>query len=170
MSNNEVCPIDHTWDFDPITGEVRERVVLGSRYIQPLVLDEITSKATYDKAVKEVLAGRKYRLWVSPFLLDIIIDKELEPREIGLFCFLGQNIAYNNLVYISTKEIISEMGYKRETVSRGLSVLESKFLIRKLDKKLEGKDDRMYQINPLYFFLGYYPNRDKVIGEWMMGK
>ena len=154
--------------YDPVTGElIFERVELSSRYVKPLEIELITSREEYDRQIKAVLARRQYKLWVSQFLLDIIVDRQVSSPALGLYCFLGQSIGYGTYVYLSTKEMVQGSGYVRQTVYKSLQELEDKYLIRKIPNKLKEREDRFYFVNPLYFYLGYYPNRENALKEWM---
>lgn len=170
MDDYELSANGDTYLVDPLTGEIFTATHSKDPwYSKPIDISAIGSRLQYEEAIKECVGRRKYKLWVSPFLLDIVIDKQLSPSALGLFCYLGQNIGYNNMVYLTTKQIVEDTGYSRQTVSTSLSEIENNHLIRKVDNKLEGRDDRFYLVNPLYFYLGYYPNRDRIIKEWLVG-
>jgi hypothetical protein len=157
--------------FNEETGEIFEEGVplVAGRYLQPLDISGVRNKETFDVAIKATVGRRNYKLWVSPFILDIIVERELSAPALGLLCFLGQNISYHTYVYLSTKEIVEGSKYVRQTVVSSLSELLEKHLVRKMSNKLEDKGDRFLALNPLYFYLGYYPNRDNVLKDWVGG-
>lgn len=156
--------------YDVNTGEVLEdEVILGRGYVKPFDISVIHCKEDFDKSVVEVLARRKFKLWVSPLLLDVIIERKLSSPALGIYCFLGQSIGYSTYVYLTIKEMSEGSGYVRQTVYKTLDELEEAGLIRKVGNKLKNREDRFYAINPLYFYLGYYPNRENALKDWMMG-
>jgi len=112
---------------------------------------------------------RKFRLWVSPMLLDIVIEKQISIPAISILCLLGQKIGYNNMVYTTAKDISEGSGYVRQTVSSALVELGQAGFVKEVDNKLKEKDSRFLLVNPLYFFLGFYPHRDTLIKDWMLG-
>ncbi len=175
-SGNHVSSLVYTSDIpddhivDMATGEL---IYVGSGadlvYSQPIDIPSITSREVYDEIVKEKTRNKRYRLLVSRVLLDVIIDKQLSIGALSVFCFLGQSIGYNNMVYTSVKEIQKGTSYSRDWVYVALEELQRAGLIREVSHKLRGKADRMFLINPVYFFLGYYPYKENLIKDWMMG-
>ena len=162
--------------FDKETGEILEGVwensvqeVLPVRYIKPFIIADVTNKEVFDERVKDTTARRKFRLWVSSLIPDLIVDKELSIAELGVFCYLATNIGYGYHVYTSIKDLVDGTGYVRQTVYKALDRLEEGGFIRRCSNKLTAKEDRMYMVNPLYFYLGYYPNRDNALKDWMLG-
>lgn len=169
MGNNEVSPFDDRWVIDTETGEIVEKVGRDIFYLPPIDLSIITSKRIFDEVVSQRLSRKRYRLWVSPLLLDVVIERNVSIPALSILCYLGQKIGYNNMVYTTFKEIQEGSGYVRQTVSYAISELKSRNLLREVSNKLEERDSRFFLINPLYFFLGYYPNRDNLIKDWMLG-
>ena len=162
--------------FNKETGEILEgswensvQEVLPARYIKPFIISDVTNKEVFEERVKDTTARRKFRLWVSSLIPDLIVDKELSIAELGVFCYLATNIGYGYHVYTSIKDLVEGTGYVRQTVYKALDRLEEGGFIRKCSNKLTAKEDRMYMVNPLYFYLGYYPNRDNALKDWMLG-
>lgn len=169
MSDNEVSSNGDRWVVDLDTGETYEegkgREVY---YLPPLELSAITSREVYDSVVRA--RYKKFmKLKISPILLDIIVERGLSIPAMSVLCLLGQKIGYNNMVYTSVKELVEGSGYIRQTVSAALGELKDGGMVREVDNKLKEKESRFLLVNPLYFFLGYYPNRDKLLNEWMLG-
>ena len=128
--------------------------------------EAVFSKKDFSRVVSKRRGKRRFQLSVGSDILDLQLSGELPLSVFNLFCFLGKNVAYDNLVYLTTKEIQEGTGYVRQTVSDGLKTLETKALIRKVKSKVK-RGDRYYRINPRYFFKGYYPRRTEVIKEWV---
>lgn len=150
---------------DTSTGEL---IYKGDEsYSVPVDISTITNKGKFDQMVKDKLAGRKYRLVVSHVLLDLIVDKSLSIGALSVFCYLGQNIGYNNMTYTSIKSIQEGTSYGRDWVYMAIDELKTKGLLREVEHKLEGRADRMFLVNPVYFFLGYYPHKDNLIRDWI---
>lgn len=169
MGNNELSSNGDTWLIDYSTGELYEGRGENVSYVQPIDLKAITSLAYFEAVVKERLSRRRYRLWVSPMLLDMVVERQISIPSLSILCLLGQQIGYNNMVYTTSKKISEGSGYVRQTVSSAIVELKSKGLLRESENKLEERDSRFFLVNPLYFFLGYYPNRDNLIKNWIMG-
>lgn len=168
MSNNELSSNGDTWEVDSLTGELLQRE--EELYINPIDVYSIVNRTMYSKLVIEHTGKRKYRLSVSPLLLDLVVDKGLTIPSLSIFCLLGQKVSYRNIIYTTTRELIEGSGYSRQTVSNSLSELSINGFIRECRNSLEGRDDRLILISPLYFFLGYYPHRDNLIKDWYSPK
>lgn len=166
--DNEVSSFGDRWAVDPETGELYEVGERGSYYLPPLDISAITSKEIYDSVVK-ARVKRFMKLKISPILLDVIVDRGLSIPAMSVLCLLGQKIGYNNMVYTSIKELVEGSGYIRQTVSGAIMELKEVGMVREVNNKLKEKESRFFLVNPLYFFLGYYPNRDKLLNEWMLG-
>jgi len=178
MSDNEVSAFADTclingYLIDKQTGEI---VAEGGRYahqdisyLQPLDISSITSRGVYEEVVKARIK-KWYKLWVSPMLLDIVIERGTSIPALSTLCLLGQKIGYNNMVYTSIKELATDSGYSRQTVTGAVVELKQKGFVREVENRLEEKESRFLLINPLYFFLGYYPHRENLLKDWMMGK
>lgn len=174
---------DDTWAFysrvqmnaregyfvDVDTGEILSAGQSGSGYIKPIDISAIVAKDIYEEVVRSRVGKRRYKLWISPLLLDVVIDKALTIPALSVLCFLGQKIGYNNMVYITLREIGEGSGYGRQAVSKALTELRRKGFLREVGNKLEERDSRFFLVNPLYFFLGYYPVRDLLLKDWVMG-
>ena len=143
--------------------EVRFR---GREPSPPIDISTIRSKEIFDEVVSGKIGKRKYRLWVSPLLLEMVIDKDIYISSLSVFCYLGQNIGYSNMVYLRTKDIVDQCRYTRQTISLAIEDLKVRGLIKEVVQKLEGRDDRFFLIYPLYFFLGYFPMRDVLLRDW----
>ena len=166
--DNEVSSNGDRWVVDPETGELYEVESNNTYYLPPLDISSITSREVYDPVVKARL--KKFmKLKISPILLDVIVDRGLSIPAMSILCLLGQKIGYNNMVYTSVKELVDGSGYIRQTVSNAIGELKDNGMLREVDNKLKEKESRFFLVNPLYFFLGYYPNRDKLLNEWMLG-
>jgi DNA-binding transcriptional ArsR family regulator len=168
MNDNDVSSNGDRWYVDTHTGEIREWVGEAT-YLLPIDISKIDSRQVYDSLVKERVGKRKFRLWVSPMLLDIVIEKQISIPAISILCLLGQKIGYNNMVYTTAKDISEGSGYVRQTVSSALGELGQAGFVKEVDNKLKEKDSRFLLVNPLYFFLGFYPHRDTLIKDWMLG-
>lgn len=170
LDDNEVSPFDDRWYINKDTGEITEKIASDIMYLPPIDISTITSRDVYDRLVAGRTSRRKYRLWVSPLLLDIVIERGMSIPALSILCYLGRNVGYNNMVYVTMKEIQEGSGYVRQTISTALTELKGRGFIREVSNKLEEKDSRFLLISPLYFFLGYYPNRDTLLRDWMLGK
>jgi DNA-binding MarR family transcriptional regulator len=166
--DNEVSSNGDRWVVDPETGELYEVESSSTYYLPPLDISSITSRELYDSIVK-VRLKKFMKLKISPILLDVIVDRGLSIPAMSVLCLLGQKIGYNNMVYTSVKELVDGSGYIRQTVSNAIGELKDNGMLREVDNKLKEKESRLFLVNPLYFFLGYYPNRDKLLNEWMLG-
>lgn len=154
---------------DPLTGELLSKMgtTLGSNYIIPMEVDKITCKEDYELQVKGVVANRRLKLWVSPFLLDVIVERQVSSPALGIYCLLGQSIGYSTYVYLTTKEMVESSGYVRQTIYKALDELIAKGFVFAMPNKLKEREDRFLMLNPLYFYVGYYPNRENALKEWM---
>lgn len=159
--------------FDKETGEILENGGYSDhnkvKYLKPFILDGVNNKEVFLERVNDTVGRRKFRLWVSPLLPDLIVDKELSIAALGVFCYLATNIGYGTTVYVSIREVVEGSGYVRQTVYKALEELENGGYLRKTDNKLSLKEDRMYTMNPLYFYKGYYPHRENALKSWVMG-
>ena len=171
MTTNEVSSNGDITNYavDYTTGEVYEVRSVDITYLQPIDISAIGSKIRFDEIVRERISRRRYRLWVSPMLLDMVVEKQISIPSLSVLCLLGQKIGYNNMVYTTFKDICIGSGYVRQTVSGAIAELKEKGLLRECSHKLEERDSRFFLVNPLYFFLGYYPHRDNLIKDWIMG-
>ena len=157
-----------TMNVNMDTGELVESYE-DTHYLVPIDISGIGSKEQYDSLITEHIGKKKYRLVISPVLLDLVVDKVIPMSTLCIFCLLGQKVGYRNMVYTNTKELIEGSGYGRTHISRALSELSINGFIRECDNKLKEKGDRLILVSPLYFFLGYYPHRDGVIKDWYKG-
>lgn len=163
-----MSPFDDRWFVNKETGEISEKIGSDVYYLPPIDLSAITSRSIYDKLIASRTSRRKYRLWVSPLLLDIVIERGMSIPALSVLCYLGRSVGYNNMVYLTMKEIQEGSGYVRQTVSSALSELKAKKYVREVGNKLEERDSRFFLISPLYFFFGYYSNRDILLRDWML--
>lgn len=168
VDDNEVSSNGDRWAVDPETGELYEVEANSSYYLPPLDISTIVSREVYDSVVK-ARVKRFMKLKISPILLDVIVDRGLSIPAMSVLCLLGQKIGYNNMVYTSVKELVDGSGYIRQTVSSAIVELKDSGMVREVSNKLKERESRFFLVNPLYFFLGYYPNRDKLLNEWMLG-
>ena len=157
--------------MDDSTGEIVEYVsskglVREIAYPPPIDISTLNSRDIFDTIVKQKIGKKRYQLWVGSGLLDLVVGKEYHPSVFGLFCYLGQSIKYNNMVYTDSKEMSEGTGYNRDTVRKAVVQLVKAGLIRQVDNELENVVDRLFLINPRYFFLGYYPYRSVLIKDW----
>jgi hypothetical protein len=169
MENNEVSANGDRWIVDYNTGEAFLVTAENVSYLAPLDIKTIVSQETFNQVVKERMYRKRYRLWVSPMLLDMVIERQISIPSLSILCLLGQQIGYNNMVYTSIKKLSEGSGYVRQTVSSAVVELKSHGLLREPENKLEERESRFFLVNPLYFFLGYYPHRDNLIKDWIMG-
>lgn len=167
LSSNGDTTSNYAVDYS--TGEIYEVRAVDISYLQPIDISAIGSKGIFENIVKERLSRKRYRLWVSPMLLDMVVEKQISIPSLSVLCLLGQKIGYNNMVYTTFKDICLGSGYVRQTVSNAITELKEKGLLRECSHKLEERDSRFFLVNPLYFFLGYYPHRDNLIKDWMLG-
>jgi DNA-binding transcriptional ArsR family regulator len=160
------------WVVNEYTGEIFERGDFEKeiRYSQPIELDKIVSREVYDGIVADKTSRKRYKLWVSGFVLDIVAEKVLSGKALCLLCVLGREIGYNNMVYCTLAEMILKTGYVRQTVGEALAELKNLGFVKEVKNKFKGRDDRLFLINPLYFFLGYYPHKDKLVKDWYSSK
>lgn len=165
MKEDEVSPFDDTWQIDPLTGEILSDVK-HQEYLVPIDVKLILSREDYDREVR-LRRKRWMKLWISPLLLDVIIERHLTIPAISVMCVLGQKVGYQTMVYTNLKDLVKESGHVRQTVSNALTELKDNGFIREVGNKLKEKDSRFLLLNPLYFFVGYYPSRDKLIREWV---
>jgi DNA-binding transcriptional ArsR family regulator len=171
MEENEVSANGDTWYVDKVTGEIyQRRSHVDISYLAPVDIHNIKSRDVYNRVVVERTNNKRYRLWVCPLLLDMVIERNVSIPALSILCLLGRKVGYNNMVYTTTKELCEDGRYSRQTVSTALSELREGGFIREPNSKLEGKDDRFILISPLYFFLGYYPYRDVLLRDWMLSK
>jgi hypothetical protein len=155
---------------DIYTGELVSGKELNDRgYAVPVVVSEITSREKYKQVVEDRLKINRYRLQVSHVLLDLVTERQLSIPALSVFCYLGQNIGYNNMVFTTIKDIQEGSGYTRQCVSDAIQELKKNDLVREVEHKLENKADRFFLISPVFFFLGYYPYRDNLIRSWIKG-
>jgi DNA-binding MarR family transcriptional regulator len=172
VSDNEVSSNGYTYQMteyvvDKNTGEILE-VVKDIPYQQPIDISSIVSREIFEGVVN--LRRKKwYKLWISPLVLDIVIDRGISIPALSVLCLLGQRIGYNNMVYTTSKDLMVGSGYGRQAVSGAISELKQSGYIREVDNKLQERDSRFFLVNPLYFFLGYFPHRDNLIKDWMRG-
>lgn len=157
--------------MDKNTGEIVDYVISKGitrdiSYPPPIDISLLNSRDIFEKITDQKIGKKRYQLWVGNMLLDLVVDKKYHPSVFGMFCYLGQNVKYNNLIYTSTKEMSVGAGYNRDTVSKAVKKLKEEGLLREVDNKLEHPTDRLFMINPLYFFLGYYPYRSVLIKDW----
>jgi DNA-binding MarR family transcriptional regulator len=169
MSNNDLSSNGDTWVLDPYTGELLQRGSIEPSYLPPLDISSIVSQEVFNEVVKD--RKKKWmKLWVSQLVLDIVVERNLTIPALSVLCLLGQKIGYNNMVYTNIKSLAADSGYVRQTVSNSITELKDKGFIREPNNKLNERDSRFFLVNPLYFHLGYYYNRDNIIREWIMGK
>ena len=177
MSENEMLSgvniTENSCGIDMETGEyfgeeysVGDVSFRGRAPSPPIDISSIRSREVFNEMIGGKIGKRKYRLWVSPLLLEMVIDKDIYISSLSVFCYLGQNIGYSNMVYIKTKDIVDQCSYTRQTVSLAIEDLKVRGLIKEVVQKLEGRDDRLFLIYPLYFFLGYFPMRDVLLRDW----
>lgn len=157
--------------MDNSTGEivdyvVSKGVVRDISYPPPIDISTINSKEIFDHIIKQRVGKKRYQLWVGSVLLDLVVGKQYHPSVFGMFCYLGQSIKYNNMVYTNTKEMGEGAGYNRDTVRRVISQLIAGGLIKDVGNKLENPIERLFLVNPRYFFLGYYPYRNVLVKDW----
>lgn len=171
MNTNEVSSNGDSTNYavDYHTGEIFEVRGMDGTFLQPIDIANMGSKEVFEKTVKDRLSRKRYRLWVSPMLLDMVVERQVSIPSLSVLCLLGQKIGYNNMVYTTFKDICTGSGYVRQTVSNAITELKEKGLLRECSHKLEERDSRFFLVNPLYFFLGYYPHRDNLIKDWIMG-
>jgi|GEM_PF-4988684 len=160
--------------LDEETGELIDRVAYTSitrdvEYSEPLDIMSITNKVKFNQAVAYKIGKRRYNLWVGGSLLDLAIDRQVHPSELCIFFYLGREVGYNNLVYTSIGDILKGTGCGRTTVYSALQSLKDSGLIREVGIELDKDGDRMFAINPRYFFLGYYPYRQELVKDWYKG-
>lgn len=166
MNEKQVSSNGDRWVVDEYTGELYEYREVIPQYQQPIDISTITSLEAYQELLTQKIGGRKFKLQVSPLLLDVVVDKVLTIPAISLFCLLGQKIGYNTIVYTSVGGLVKETGYVRQTVSLALSELKDKGFVKEPDVRLNRKGDRLLLVSPLYFFLGHFYNRDNCIKDW----
>lgn len=170
MNINHLSGIADTWQIDTETGEVMGMGISGAnteRYSPPIVISSIKSRGVYEEIIREKTSRRKYVLRISPLLLDVIIAKEVSIPAISVLCSLGRKIGYNNMVYTTSRELSIDSKYSRQGVSMAITELKKAGFIKEPNGKVGEKGDRFLLINPLYFFLGYYPYRDNLIRDWI---
>lgn len=169
MNDYDVSSNGDRWYVDTHTGEIREWVG-EANYLLPIDLATITSREIFDRVVSDRIGKRRnLKLWISPLMLDVVVERRLSIPAISILCLLGQKIAYNNMVYTTAKDISEGSGYVRQTVSTALQELIMSGFVREVGNKLKEKDSRFLLVNPLYFFIGFYPHRDNLIKDWMIG-
>lgn len=168
--DNEVSVQADSYTVDLRTGEICDDwEEVEPTYLEAINTDNIHSFDDYLDVVRDRMKGKRYRLFISPLLLDMVIEKSIGIPALCVFCMLGQKVGYGNMVYTTTREICQVTGYSRQTVSGVIQELLSHRLLKEVGKKLKGRDDRFFLISPLYFFLGYHPHRDALIKGWFMG-
>jgi hypothetical protein len=129
--------------MDESTGEVWSTIAGKPQDMEDPIpaidISSITNRGIFEGIVRQKIGKRRYRLWVGPELLEIVVAKDLHPSVYSVFCFLGQNIGYNNMVYLSTEEICNGTDH-----------------------------NRFFLVNPRFFYLGYYPYRNVLVNEWIL--
>lgn len=158
--------INGVW-IDPITGEVLHNHVQGEEYIQPLDVTKIINRQVFEEEVRNRIGRKKWKLMVSPLLLDLVTDRNISIAAISVFCCLGRNVSLYNLCCMSVQEVVDQTVYKKQTVNEAIRDLKEGGYLKEV-VELEGKD-RLFCVNPLYFFLGFYPYREKLLRDWMRG-
>lgn len=149
--------------IDTDTGEV---VMKDYRYRTPIDIFKIKTKEQYNDIVKTARGKSKWRLWVGDVLLDLIIERNISIPAASVFCCLGREVGFNNMVFTTTKELQDKTKHTRQTITLALKELKDHDLIREASWVKE-KGSRFFLLNPLYFFLGYYPYRDHLLKKWM---
>lgn len=166
-SSIHLSSYDDTWRLEQ---QYEEVTIGGSRLdvtmSHPIDILSIISRDKYNEVISSKIGGKRFRLMVSPILLEVVVEKKISIPAISVFCLLGRMVGYHNLVYTTTKDMCSLSGYGRQTVSGVIQELLFHGLLREYDHSLKGKDDRFFVLNPIYFFLGYYPHRDSLIQAW----
>jgi hypothetical protein len=157
--------------LDEETGELIDRVastniLMDLEYISPIDISGITSRLKFEEVVAGKIGRKRYNLWVGSSLLDLAIDKQVHPAPLCVLFYLGRSVAYNNLAYTSVQDIIKGTGHTKSTVYMALQTLEGIGLIKDVGVNLDRESDRLFTVNPRYFFLGYYPYRQELVKGW----
>lgn len=138
-------------------------------YINPIIISEIDSKEVFDVIVR--MRRKKFmKLYINPLFLDVISDRVLSNQGLYVLSVLAQNIGYNSMVYTTVEDIVKETELPRYKVSLAISELKEKGFLREPSNRLLEKNARFLILNPVYFFLGYYSQREGLLRDWVMGR
>ena len=93
MNDYDVSSNGDRWYVDTHTGEIREWVG-EANYLLPIDLATITSREIFDRVVSDRVGKRRnLKLWISPLMLDVVVERRLSIPAISILCLLGQKIA-----------------------------------------------------------------------------
>lgn len=152
-------PIGYKLNVD--TGELVEL-----SYSEPIDTKKMVCRDSYNQEILRVRGKKKWRVGLGQLVLDLVIDRLLSIPALSLFCAMGREVGYHNVVMITNKEMREKTSYSRQTISNCIQELKREGLIKEAEWSIKGKEDRLFFLNPLYFYMGYYPYRDALLKQW----
>ena len=129
---------------------------------KPLTWEDVCDRDTYKRVVKGYKGNHKYKLWISPLLLEVI--SELSPTGVKVLFLIAKQVGWHNVAYVHLPEFYEHCS--RPSVYRALKELRDMGLLREMSNNLP-KGDRLYKVSPVYFYLGWYPYRDVLVKNWI---